>query len=208
MDPNILVVEDEGLIRTFISKSLSSAGYQIIQAEDGLVAYQLIQRFHNTLKLVITDIQMPRMNGAELAARISAEYPGLKILCMSGYMDRFSPAGHYFLSKPFTYSALRATVDELMRVSPLPEQQVDARRQVEPDLYARLVAVRAKLDAARKESTHLEAMLSDVVDAHSDGRLILQRAESIRVAAFRELDTVLREWSEFLLDKSKPPSHI
>ncbi len=60
----ILVVDDEISVRKLISAMLAAAGYRdILEAEDGLAAYQVVQQAHSTLRLVITDIQMARMTG-------------------------------------------------------------------------------------------------------------------------------------------------
>jgi CheY-like chemotaxis protein len=114
---SILIADDDELLRTTISNILVSAGYETITAEDGLQAYDLIRRVHNKVKLVITDIRMPRMSGVELTERLRNEFPELKILCISGYTDRLRFKGHYFLAKPFTSSALRAIVQEVIPVA-------------------------------------------------------------------------------------------
>jgi YesN/AraC family two-component response regulator len=67
--------------------------------------------------LVITDIEMPRMNGAELMNLLRTEYPELKILCISSHADLLSTNYHSFLAKPFTAPALRAMAKKVMSVS-------------------------------------------------------------------------------------------
>ena len=89
---SILIADDDELLRTTISNILVSAGYETITAEDGLQAYDLIRKVHNKVKLVITDIRMPRMSGVELTERLRNEFPELKILCISGYRGRRSAA--------------------------------------------------------------------------------------------------------------------
>ena len=112
----ILVVDDEAAVRMFIAAALESAGHaNIIEAEDGQEAYELVQRFGRTIKLVITDMQMPRMNGAELVKRLATEYPTISIVCMSGYSDSIPPAGHDFLEKPFSPATLLRSVEAAIR---------------------------------------------------------------------------------------------
>src|SRR5690242_9871429 len=94
MHRSILIVDDESRVRKLVRSILASDGYQsIMEAEDGIAALELIQKLKAGLRLVITDIQMPRMNGAELTRQLRAEYPNTKILCMSGYTDPLSPNG-------------------------------------------------------------------------------------------------------------------
>ena len=117
----ILVVDDDELMRKTISRILSHSGYQPIEAHDGLQAYECVRRFRTSLQLVITDIRMPRMSGAELTQRLRNEYPDVKILCVSGYTDPLMVKGDYFLAKPFTVAALRAIVQEALGVPESPD---------------------------------------------------------------------------------------
>ena len=113
----ILVVDDEASVRKMIVSILAFAGYQkIMEAGDGIAACELMSECASELKLVITDIRMPRMNGAELTTRIRADYPEIKVLCVSAYSDPLSPNGHYFLAKPFTPKALLAMVRDVFEV--------------------------------------------------------------------------------------------
>jgi len=117
MNYRIMVVDDEASVRRMIVSILSSAGYQnVMEAEDGFAACEVLRGIAENLRLVITDIRMPRMNGAELTNRIRADYPEIKVLCISAYSDPLSPNGHYFLAKPFTPKALLAMVKDVFEV--------------------------------------------------------------------------------------------
>ncbi len=121
MEPDtrkILVVDDESMVRELVAAMLRQYGYDVIQAEDGLTAFEMVQQFRDNLGLVITDIRMPRMDGNQLTTRLRNEYPRIKVLCMSAYADPLSPNGHYFLAKPFTASALMAVVRDVLEVRP------------------------------------------------------------------------------------------
>ncbi len=113
---HVLIVDDEGAVRKLVRMVLSTAGYESLEAEDGQAAYELLQNLETAPKLVITDIRMPRMNGAELCERLRMEYPDTKILCISAYSDPLSPNGHYFLAKPFTSKALLAMVKDVLEL--------------------------------------------------------------------------------------------
>jgi len=106
LQPLIHIADDELIIRKFVSKTLSSAGYWTLEAEGGLAAYELIRELNTDLKLAIVDIRMPRMNGVELTERLRTEYPDIKILCISGYSNEQCPKAHCFLAKPFGAKAL------------------------------------------------------------------------------------------------------
>jgi CheY-like chemotaxis protein len=117
----ILLVEDEPVLRELAQMILGDLGYTVLEAEDGEAALKLIQKKKRLkLDLLLSDIMMPRMGGMELAAKLRAEYPRIKILLMSGYSTEviarqgvFEP-GTMFIAKPFTPSVLARKVREAL----------------------------------------------------------------------------------------------
>ncbi len=82
----ILVVEDEAPVRELVCELLTVHGYQILQAESGVKALQIWRDCKDRIDLLLTDLIMPdQMNGRELAERLWAERPGLKVIFTSGY---------------------------------------------------------------------------------------------------------------------------
>ena len=119
-DHVVLVVEDDLSLREVAFKSLESAGYQVIGAANGEEALRVSEAFDGEIHLLLTDMVMPRMGGEELAERILALRPGIKVLYMSGFPDKFhshrdvpGPARN-FLQKPFSLESLRRKVREAM----------------------------------------------------------------------------------------------
>ena len=116
----ILLVEDEDVIRRVVSQSLGLRGYTVIEAGDGSEAIAVCDRLGQSIDLLITDVVMPLMNGPDLAQRIAAIRPHLKVLFMSGYTDRalihqgLRRAGTAFIQKPFTPDALAQKVREIL----------------------------------------------------------------------------------------------
>ncbi len=85
---NVFLAEDEKIIRNGIKKSVDweSAGCRFVgEASDGQIAYPLIQE--RKPDILITDIRMPFMDGLELSAKVKKEFPGIKIIILSGYYD-------------------------------------------------------------------------------------------------------------------------
>jgi CheY-like chemotaxis protein len=112
---SILVVEDVEAIRKMVCAILVAHGYKCVEAVDGREALHLIEDGGGPFELVLTDMIMPRMNGAELARNLSRIRPGIPIVYMSGYTEESvvrdvanSPGA--FLAKPFTAAALLETV--------------------------------------------------------------------------------------------------
>ena len=116
----ILLVEDEEAVRRVARLVLSSRGYRVLEARDGVHALAVLKEHGGEIDLLLTDLVMPRMNGQQLAERVAAEHPAVRVLLMSGYPDRVVPAGvatdprFEFLSKPFQPSTLARRVRECL----------------------------------------------------------------------------------------------
>ena len=116
----ILVVEDDELVRGITVRALRALGYRILLAEDGEDALKVVERHNGKIDLVVTDVAMPRMGGLELAQRLTADNPELKVLFVSGYSEDELPEpvglapNHAFLDKPFTASMLARKLREML----------------------------------------------------------------------------------------------
>jgi PAS domain S-box-containing protein len=114
----ILVVEDDSGVRRFASRVLEAAGYRVLTAADGSTAMEASA--HGTIGLLLTDVVMPVMSGREVASRLAATQPGIRVLFMSGHTDKgivrdgVLEPGIDFLAKPFTAESLLAAVDKAM----------------------------------------------------------------------------------------------
>ncbi|MBK7784450.1 MAG: MASE1 domain-containing protein [Gemmatimonadetes bacterium] len=122
----VLVVEDERMVRDLVRRTLARAGYQVLEAADGEAALALARTEPGTIDLLLTDVVMPRLGGRQLAARLQAERPGLRVLFMSGYAsdagdlhDLVLGAGD-FLQKPFAPSRLLERVGALLAPGTVP----------------------------------------------------------------------------------------
>src|SRR6185437_2450996 len=83
----ILIVDDDDDVRDSVAGILEVAGYRVIGASDGTAALDILSR-RRGIGLVLTDIRMPRMDGLELARRVAAARPSLKVLFMTGYASK------------------------------------------------------------------------------------------------------------------------
>ncbi|HXG23353.1 MAG TPA: response regulator, partial [Chthonomonadales bacterium] len=116
----LLVVEDEVTVRKLATEALRELGYFVLEAADGLEALQIAAGREEEIALLITDVVMPKMSGKELAERLQAANPALKVLFVSGYTENtivhhgILESGIVFLPKPFTPSALSLKVRELL----------------------------------------------------------------------------------------------
>jgi CheY-like chemotaxis protein len=107
----VLFAEDEDAIRWIGRRYLEADGWAVLEATDGLEALQIIEALTDRLDLVITDLNMPRVTGRELAEVLSVFRPGLPVLGVTGFLsavnhDRRLP----ILPKPFTAGSLLQAV--------------------------------------------------------------------------------------------------
>ena len=116
----ILLVEDDDALRTVASRALRECGYAVLEAADGQQALRLCAQYDRSVSLVVSDMVMPEMSGAELAEHIAMSFPDVRVLLMSGYTrDEAARRGiaserYSFLEKPFTPTRLAARVRELL----------------------------------------------------------------------------------------------
>jgi two-component system cell cycle sensor histidine kinase/response regulator CckA len=114
----ILLVEDEGAVRSMTAKALKRAGYNVLAAPSPTEAFQLFDLHETDIDLLLTDVVMPDMHGPALAQRLIARRPDLPVLFVSGYSDAIPAASQTervaFLAKPFAPSRLVSTVAELL----------------------------------------------------------------------------------------------
>jgi len=115
--PVILVADDDALIRNLVTLLLQHEGYFVLSAADGHEGLQLSRQYPGVIDLVITDMQMPRLNGADLSAHLLEERPGIKVMIMSGadIGEIVSQnANLLFLPKPFDGETLKARVRAIL----------------------------------------------------------------------------------------------
>jgi signal transduction histidine kinase/CheY-like chemotaxis protein len=111
----ILLAEDDPSVRRLVVSELTRRGFTVIEAEDGRAALEIFHREKDRVEVLVTDVVMPRLNGADLAKEAERIRPGLKILFISGHPERagsgLDPTGiTNLLMKPFTADTLAARI--------------------------------------------------------------------------------------------------
>jgi CheY-like chemotaxis protein len=116
----ILVVEDEEKVRKLAVRILSGQGYKVLEAPHGDDALLVCEQHEGPIHLMVTDVVMPNMSGHELAKRLKAFHPEMKVLYMSGYTDNaivhhgVLEKGVNYIQKPFTIERLARKVKEVL----------------------------------------------------------------------------------------------
>ena len=122
----VLLVEDEPHVRMLAREALEEAGFRLLEAQQGVEALALVKKHRGAIHLLLTDVVMPEMGGPELADRMAAAYPAMKVLFMSGYADStirrrgVLKSRMALLPKPFSPDALVRKVREVLDEPPRP----------------------------------------------------------------------------------------
>jgi two-component system cell cycle sensor histidine kinase/response regulator CckA len=117
---NILVIEDDEVIRSLTATVLREKGHQVLEAKDGSEALKLCQEPDRIIDLVITDIGAPGMSGEDLMGYFAVKFPAVAVVHMSGFSLQYLhdthavPMESIFLAKPFTVNQLLGKVQEAL----------------------------------------------------------------------------------------------
>jgi DNA-binding NtrC family response regulator len=114
----ILVVDDDVMIRNVARTTLEADGYFVLAAHDGEEALHLARKFPGTIHAVLSDVNMPKIDGLELRERILEQRPGVPVLLMSGHGNARFPTYLPFLAKPFDPAILKEQIRQLLASSP------------------------------------------------------------------------------------------
>ncbi len=111
-----MLVEDDTIMRHLTRKMLEDHGYQVLEAEDGASALNVINANDGNVGLVLTDVVMKGMSGPELVLKLIESHPALKVVYMSGYTGELvahqgADSNIRLLEKPFTRAVLLKAVD-------------------------------------------------------------------------------------------------
>lgn len=116
----LMLVEDEDAVRAFSARALRNKGYNVLEANSGETALEMLAGEGEPIDLLVTDVVMPRLDGPSLVKEVRAQRPDLKVIFISGYAeDNFrkrldEDAGIHFLPKPFSLKQLAGKVKEVL----------------------------------------------------------------------------------------------
>jgi two-component system cell cycle response regulator CpdR len=118
--PRVLIADDEESMRVLVARAVAMDGHDTVTAQDGAEALDILTRNDGAFDLLLTDIQMPVMDGIALALSAARDFPDLIILLMTGYAAQRERASnldaiaHDVISKPFSIADIRAAVADAL----------------------------------------------------------------------------------------------
>ncbi|HEY4199031.1 MAG TPA: response regulator [Devosiaceae bacterium] len=120
----ILVAEDDDNVRQFVVRALEMKGHEVVFAEDGGLALEVLMAEEGRFELLLSDIKMPVMDGIALALATAAAYPEITIVLMTGFADQRERAHglealiYDVIAKPFSLAQLMDKVDDALHGRP------------------------------------------------------------------------------------------
>ena len=119
--PRVLIADDEASMRALVARAIAMDGHETVTAQDGAEALEILVREDGAFDLLLSDIQMPVMDGIALALSAARDFPRLTILLMTGFADQRERASnlnaiaHDVISKPFSVADIRAAVADALK---------------------------------------------------------------------------------------------
>ena len=116
----VLIVDDEESMRLLVARAIAMDGHTTVTAQDGAEALEILAREDGAFDLLLSDIQMPIMDGIALALSAARDFPRLTILLMTGFAEQRERASnlnaiaHDVIAKPFTVADIRTAVADAL----------------------------------------------------------------------------------------------
>ena len=118
--PRVLIVDDEDSMRMLVARAVAMDGHETVTAEDGAEALEILGSEQGAFDLLLTDIQMPVMDGIALALAAARDFPELTILLMTGFAEQRERASglnaiaYDVITKPFSVADIRTAVADAL----------------------------------------------------------------------------------------------
>ena len=116
----VLIADDEESMRMLVARAIGMDGHTTVTAQDGAEALEILAREDGAFDLLLSDIQMPIMDGIALALSAARDFPRLTILLMTGFAEQRERASnlnaiaHDVISKPFSVADIRTAVADAL----------------------------------------------------------------------------------------------
>ncbi|MCX6885417.1 MAG: response regulator, partial [Verrucomicrobia bacterium] len=121
----LMVIDDDNILRELLVSAVEWMGFTVIEACDGVEAVELFRQHHEEIRLVISDLTMPRMDGWDTLQALRKIAPGIPVILSSGHSENHVMSGHHaelpqgFLMKPYELKQLRTTIFSILEAHKL-----------------------------------------------------------------------------------------
>jgi len=125
--PRVLIADDEESMRNLVARAIGMDGHDTVTAQDGAEALEILISEQGAFDLLLTDIQMPVMDGIALALSAARDFPDLTILLMTGFAEQRERASnlnaivHDVITKPFSVADIRTAVADALATRRKPD---------------------------------------------------------------------------------------
>ncbi len=188
---HILVVDDEQAVRDVLSEGLNDSGYRCETASDGVEALEKIKR--NGYELVVSDIDMPQMDGVQLLKEIKKTRPDVEIIMLTGVVDvdtavqSIRMGASDYLTKPFNLAEVRITVERALEKQRLIRENREYQKTLEARVQERTAELSRKNHEVEELFSRLNSSYQTTLEALAtalDTRDTETLGHSLRVAAY------------------------
>jgi two-component system, cell cycle response regulator CpdR len=130
--PRVLIVDDEDSMRMLVARAVAMDGHDTVTAADGAEALEILTGEGDVFDLLLSDIQMPVMDGIALALTAARDFPHLTILLMTGFADQRERASglnaiaHDVITKPFSVADIRTAVADALAAGRARQSKAEA----------------------------------------------------------------------------------
>jgi DNA-binding NtrC family response regulator len=159
---NILVVDDEPLVRRSLSEFLTLEGYTVNSASNGREALDLLKDY--TADVIITDIKMPELDGIQLLQQIKKYYPGTSVIFITGYgsienaVEAMKEGAFDYITKPIIDSEIRIVLQRLIEQQELLEENIRLKEEISSQHKDHFLNIVGKDEKMHKIYTLIEAI--------------------------------------------------
>ncbi len=159
---NILIVDDEPLIRRSLSEFLSLEGYTVSSASSGVQALELLKTYD--ADIVISDIKMPEMDGVELLQNIKKTYPDIQVIIVTGYgsiksaVDAMKDGAYDYIMKPIIDNEIKILLERLINQRQILKENITLKEELSAATKERLLHITGKDPKMQKIYSLIEAV--------------------------------------------------
>jgi DNA-binding NtrC family response regulator len=206
-EKRVLIVDDEPNVRLVLSTALQSVGYDVVEAEDGEKALARLSSAGSGFDLALLDLQMPRMDGMELLARLRQLGSTVPVVILTAHgsipeaVTAMKLGAIDFLTKPITPESLRRVVAEVIArhesSSPEPAPVAPSLKVADRSKLVAFDLERAKRALNRCQFNEAEAILREVLEhdpASAEGALLFERLRKLKDQESQGTYRILRDW--------------